>query len=50
VGRAPGRTAPDQTIIFKESQGGFGDIAFANLVYERARERGVGQQWEFYDE
>jgi ornithine cyclodeaminase/alanine dehydrogenase-like protein (mu-crystallin family) len=48
VGRAPGRTAPDQLTIFKESQGGFGDIAFADLVYARARERGVGQAWEFY--
>ncbi|HZS00907.1 MAG TPA: NAD(P)-binding domain-containing protein [Chloroflexota bacterium] len=48
VGRAPGRTAPDQLIIFKESQGGFGDIAFADLVYARARERGVGQEWAFY--
>jgi ornithine cyclodeaminase/alanine dehydrogenase-like protein (mu-crystallin family) len=49
VGRAPGRTAPEQTIIFKESQGGFGDIAFANLVYGRARERGIGQEWEFFN-
>ncbi|HLH25802.1 MAG TPA: ornithine cyclodeaminase family protein [Chloroflexota bacterium] len=48
VGRAPGRTAPDQTIVFKESQGGFGDVAFANWVYGRACERGLGQEWEFY--
>jgi len=49
VGGAPGRTAPEQITIFKESQGGFGDIAFANLVYERARERGMGQEWEFFN-
>ena len=48
VGRAPGRTAPDQLTLFKESQGGFGDIAFAELVYARARERGLGQEWEFF--
>jgi ornithine cyclodeaminase/alanine dehydrogenase-like protein (mu-crystallin family) len=45
VGRAPGRSADDETIVFKESQGGFGDLAFANWVYARARERGLGQEW-----
>jgi alanine dehydrogenase len=48
VGRAPGRTAPNQLTLFKESQGGFGDVAFADWVYARARERGIGQQWQFY--
>ena len=48
VGHAPGRTAPEQITIFKESQGGFGDIAFANLVYARARDRGIGREWDFF--
>ncbi|HEY7062294.1 MAG TPA: hypothetical protein VII06_12510 [Chloroflexota bacterium] len=47
-GRAARRTAPDELIIFKESQGGFGDVAFAAWAYERARERGVGREWDFY--
>jgi alanine dehydrogenase len=45
VGRAPARTADDQVIVFKESQGGFGDVAFAGWVYARAREQGLGQEW-----
>lgn len=43
VGRAPGRTSPGQTIVFKESQGGFGDIAFAARIYAEAVSRGRGQ-------
>ena len=46
VGRAPGRTTAEEIIVFKESQGGFGDMAFANWVYTQARERGLGQEWE----
>jgi alanine dehydrogenase len=45
VGHAPGRQATDETIVFKESQGGFGDLAFANWVYAQARQRGLGQEW-----
>ena len=43
-GRASGRTSPDQLIVFKESQGGFGDIAFAQRIYAEAVSRGRGQQ------
>jgi ornithine cyclodeaminase/alanine dehydrogenase-like protein (mu-crystallin family) len=46
VGKAPGRTAPDEIVVFKESQGGFGDIAFADWAYARAVERGIGQHWD----
>jgi alanine dehydrogenase len=44
AGRAPKRTSNDQLIIFKESQGGFGDVAFANYVYEQAKQRGLGRE------
>jgi ornithine cyclodeaminase/alanine dehydrogenase-like protein (mu-crystallin family) len=43
--RAPGRRGPDDVIIFKESQGGFSDIALAATVYERARASGAGQEF-----
>ncbi len=45
VGRVPGRTSEKQIIIFKESGGGFGDIAIANWLYGQAREKGMGQEW-----
>lgn len=48
VGRAPGRMSDAEIIIFKESQGGFGDIAFANWVYLQAREKGLGREWDFH--
>ena len=44
AGRAQGRTSKDQLIVFKESQGGFGDVAFANHVYEQAKQRGLGRE------
>jgi alanine dehydrogenase len=44
AGRAPRRTSAAQTIVFKESQGGFGDVAFASYVYDQARKRGLGQE------
>jgi len=46
VGRVPGRTSQDEIIVFKESQGGFGDIAFANWVYDQARQKGLGHEWK----
>ncbi|HEX6512225.1 MAG TPA: ornithine cyclodeaminase family protein [Chloroflexota bacterium] len=44
AGRAPGRTSAEEIIVFKESQGGFGDVAFCNHVYEEARRRGLGRE------
>jgi len=44
AGRAPGRASPEEIVVFKESQGGFGDIAFVKWVYERAREKGLGRE------
>ena len=42
VGRAPGRQSPREITIFKESQGGFGDMAFAQWVYEEAVRKKLG--------
>jgi ornithine cyclodeaminase/alanine dehydrogenase-like protein (mu-crystallin family) len=44
AGRVPKRTSNDQLIVFKESQGGFGDVAFANHVYEQAKQLGLGRE------
>ena len=46
VGRVPKRSSKKQVIIFKESGGGFGDIAFASWIYQKAREKGLGQEWD----
>ena len=44
VGRVPGRPAPDSITLF-ESQGiGAEDVAAARVIYEAARERGLGQE------
>ncbi|MBV9121419.1 MAG: ornithine cyclodeaminase family protein [Chloroflexi bacterium] len=45
AGKVPGRTTPDQTIVFKESQGGYMDLAMAAWAYDEARRRGLGQEW-----
>jgi alanine dehydrogenase len=46
AGQAPGRTSAGQTIVFKESQGGFIDTAYASWVYAQARARGLGREWD----
>ncbi|NIO12128.1 MAG: hypothetical protein GTO40_30540 [Deltaproteobacteria bacterium] len=45
VGRAPARTSAKEIITFRESGGGYGDLAFASWLYEQAREKGMGQEW-----
>ena len=45
-GRAAGRKSPKEITVFKESQGGFGDVAFATWVYEEARRRRLGREVE----
>jgi ornithine cyclodeaminase/alanine dehydrogenase-like protein (mu-crystallin family) len=47
LGRKPGRAREDEITVFHESQGGFGDVAFASYVYDEARRRGVGQEFAF---
>ena len=44
VGRAEGRKSPKEVTIFKESQGGFGDMAFAQWIYEEAVRRKLGRE------
>jgi alanine dehydrogenase len=49
AGRAPGRTAADQITLFKSNGIAMEDVAVAGRVYERAVERGFGEQvplWE----
>jgi len=47
TGQARGRTHRDEINIFRESQGGYGDVAFATWLYEEAIRRGLGKQMEF---
>jgi ornithine cyclodeaminase/alanine dehydrogenase-like protein (mu-crystallin family) len=42
TGRAPRRTDPRQITLFKSVGTAVQDVALAALVYERARERGLG--------
>lgn len=46
AGRAAGRISAAEITIFKESQGGFGDMAFAKYIYEEAVKRGLGLEME----
>jgi ornithine cyclodeaminase/alanine dehydrogenase-like protein (mu-crystallin family) len=46
AGQVPGRTSRDEINIFRESQGGYGDMAFAAWLYEEAKRRGLGTQME----
>jgi ornithine cyclodeaminase/alanine dehydrogenase-like protein (mu-crystallin family) len=39
----PGRTSPTQRTLFKNNAGqGIADVAIGTLVYQKARERGLG--------
>ena len=37
---------PGGISVFREAQGGFGDVALASLAYDRAVERGRGTEWD----
>jgi ornithine cyclodeaminase len=43
-GSVRGRESRDEINIFRESQGGYGDMAFAAWLYEEAVKRGLGKQ------
>ena len=43
---APGRTSPDEVTLFKSLGMGVEDVASAELVLRRARERGIGREIE----
>src|SRR5256885_2965527 len=45
-GRVPGREGREEINIFRESQGGYGDIAFATWIYEEALRRKLGREIE----
>ena len=40
---------PDGIAVFRESQGGFDDVALANWILEQAKTRGLGQEWNGID-
>jgi ornithine cyclodeaminase/alanine dehydrogenase-like protein (mu-crystallin family) len=44
AGNIPARNGPSDINVFRESQGGVGDIALASLAYERARALGRGTE------
>jgi ornithine cyclodeaminase/alanine dehydrogenase-like protein (mu-crystallin family) len=46
TGRCSGRDCLDDITVFRESQGGFGDVAFAAWVYEEALKKGLGRELE----
>ena len=47
TGSVPGWTDPSDITVFREAQGGAGDVALANLAYERARALGRGAEFSF---
>lgn len=46
AGHAVGRASRDEINVFRESQGGYGDIAFAAWLYDEAVKRGLGRKME----
>jgi ornithine cyclodeaminase len=42
TGQAVGRASRDEINIFRESQGGYGDMVFAAWLYDEAVKRGLG--------
>jgi alanine dehydrogenase len=46
-GDLPPRNGPTDVTVFRESRGGVGDTALANWVYEEARRRGLGTEFDF---
>src|SRR5262245_35307481 len=46
AGQVKGRSDDKEINIFRESQGGYGDLAFATWLYEEAKRRGLGKQME----
>jgi hypothetical protein len=42
-----GRTSvPSGISLFRESQGGYGDVPLIHFLYKRAVELGRGQEWD----
>ena len=47
AGRKRGRMSDDEIVIFDSTGAGFQDTAAAAIVFERARERGIGMEVQF---
>jgi len=47
LGRCKGRTSNDQITIYRSLGNAFQDLATANYVYQRAKAKGVGVEFEF---
>jgi alanine dehydrogenase len=47
AGVAPGRQSNDEITLFDSGGTGIETVAAANLLYERARERGLGEEISF---
>lgn len=47
LGTKPGRERPDQVTLFKSCGAAFQDAVTASLALERARQAGVGQEFDF---
>lgn len=48
AGKAPGRSSPEQTTLYKSVGTGIQDVAVAYCAYRRARELGLGQEVQDY--
>jgi ornithine cyclodeaminase/alanine dehydrogenase-like protein (mu-crystallin family) len=46
TGQVPGRSSSDEINIFRESQGGYGDVIFAAWLFEEAVKHGLGKHME----
>ena len=46
AGKVPGRSQPEDTTVFHESQGGFGGVALTAAAYAEARRNGLGREVE----
>jgi ornithine cyclodeaminase/alanine dehydrogenase-like protein (mu-crystallin family) len=46
TGQVEGRRNDNEINIFRESQGGYGDVTFAAWLYEEAKRRGLGKKTE----
>jgi len=47
TGQAPGRTSPDDIVVFKSVGNAIQDLTLARLTYEEARSKGVGKEVDF---
>ena len=47
LGEAAAQNGPHQMTLYRDPQGGASDIALANLAYQRAKQRGLGTDFDF---